>query len=193
MRLTNGRAKICVAPRYASHKWPSFFINMNIVVKHFYFIKDEFYKFAEDPLLMENKENGNKRPCFLAIKDDKNIIWLIPVTSKYEKFKNIYNYKIRKYGSCETIVLGQLLGKDCAFLIQNMFPIIEDYIESEYVQSSNNVPVSISEPLANNIVSKYKKVLALVRAGIKGLVFPNILRIEKNLKTKLETNNMLKH
>lgn len=73
--------KICVAPRYASHKWPSFFKAMNIEIKHFYFIKDEYYAFANDPFLMENKENGTKRPCFLAIKEDNGIVWMIPVTS----------------------------------------------------------------------------------------------------------------
>jgi len=155
---------------------------MNIIVKYFYFIKDEFYTFIDDPFLMKNKENGCKRPCFLAIKTDNKIIWMIPVSSKTEKFEKIYKRKVDKYGYCNTIVLGKLLGRDCAFLIQNMFPITEKFIESQYIQKSNNVPVRIENNIASEIIIKFKNVLALTRKGAKGLVFPNIIEIENKLK-----------
>ena len=183
MRLINGRAKICVAPRYASHKWPSFF--MEITLKHFYFIKDSFYKFADDPFLMQNKEDGLKRPCYLAIKNDDGIIWFVPVSSKYEKFQNIHNKKIKRYGQCDTLVFGSLLGRNCVFLIQNMFPTIECFIEEEYIQESNGVPVSIPETIANEIITNFKRVLAFVRNGNQFLVFPDILALERRLKKEL--------
>ena len=35
---------------------------MQINVGCFYFIKDSFFDIIDDPELMKNKENGNKRP-----------------------------------------------------------------------------------------------------------------------------------
>lgn len=158
---------------------------MDIIEKHFYFIKDDYYTFANDHLLMKNKEDGVKRPCFLAALNDDGIIWMIPVTSRYTKFENLYNKKVTEHGSCDTIVLGNLLGRDCAFLIQNMFPITQKYIEGEYIQSSNGVPVMVAEPVSHDLIEKVKKVLALVRQGNDKVVFPNILEIEKKLKENL--------
>mgnify|MGYP001096465362 FL=1 len=36
---------------------------MNIDIGNFYFIKDLFFDIIDDSELMQNKENGNKRPC----------------------------------------------------------------------------------------------------------------------------------
>ena len=38
----------------------------------FYFIKDEFFDIFKEYKLMENKESGNKRPCYFCFKDRKN-------------------------------------------------------------------------------------------------------------------------
>ena len=41
---------------------------------------------------MENKENGNKRPCYFCFNDLENeeIIWFVPISSKVE---SIYENK----------------------------------------------------------------------------------------------------
>lgn len=65
----------------------------------FYFIKDEFFDVFKDYGLMVNKENGNKRPCYFCFRDRKNkeIIWFVPISTKYEKYKKIYeNKKLKK-------------------------------------------------------------------------------------------------
>lgn len=38
---------------------------------------------------MQNKENGNKRPCYFCFRDEKNqdIIQLDPISSKVKKYK----------------------------------------------------------------------------------------------------------
>ena len=60
----------------------------------FYFIKDEFFDVFKDYGLMVNKENGNKRPCYFCFKDRKNkeIIWFVPISTKYEKYKELFYY-----------------------------------------------------------------------------------------------------
>lgn len=62
---------------------------MRIRIGHFYFIKDSFFDLIDDPELMKNKENGRKRPCYYCFKskENDNIIWLIPISTKVEKYK----------------------------------------------------------------------------------------------------------
>lgn len=62
---------------------------MNVEIKHFYFINDDYFAFANDPLLMTNKDDGENGPCFSAVKESDGIIGMVPVTSKSEKFTNI--------------------------------------------------------------------------------------------------------
>ena len=61
----------------------------------FYFIKDKFFDIFKDYKLMENKEGGNKIPCYFCFRDRKNkeIIWFVPISTKYDKYKKIYDNK----------------------------------------------------------------------------------------------------
>lgn len=51
---------------------------------------------------MTNKETTSdglhRRPCFYAIQDikNKNIYWMIPISSQIEKYKNLFRRKIKK-------------------------------------------------------------------------------------------------
>ena len=71
---------------------------MQIDVGYFYFVKDDFFDIINDPELMRNKENGIKRPCYFCFKSKENdkIIWFIPVSTKIDKYKKIYENKIQK-------------------------------------------------------------------------------------------------
>ena len=162
---------------------------MNVEKGYFYFIKDEYFEKVKDEELMENKENGNKRPCFYCFKDEKvdKLYWFIPISSKVEKYKKIYNRKIIKQNennrkvNVDTIVFGKINNDYRVFLIQNMFPIIEKFIDDTYIR--NNKPVRISYKLQQEIETKANKVFKLVRNGNKGLVFPDIINI-KNIMIK---------
>ena len=70
---------------------------MKIEQGKFYFIKDEFFELVKDKELCQNKEKGNKRPCFYCFRDKKfeKLIWFIPISSKVEKYKKIYNKKMK--------------------------------------------------------------------------------------------------
>ena len=71
---------------------------MKADIGYFYFIKDDFFDIVDDPELMQNKENGNRRPCYYCIKSDEyeSIMWFIPVSTKVKKYKEIYEHKIKK-------------------------------------------------------------------------------------------------
>ena len=160
---------------------------MQINIGYFYFIKDIFFEIIDDKELMQNKENGNKRPCYFCFKSEKyyDIIWFIPVSTKIEKYHKIYHNKIQKQiklgknPSVDTIVFGEIANTYSAFLIQNMFPVTKEYIESQYIK--NKVPIRLSNKLQEEIIEKANKVLNLYNHGMKNIVFPNIDKILEQL------------
>lgn len=156
---------------------------------HFYYIDDQYFKDFPDPLLMQNKETINgqvhDRPCFYAFVDNNTgLYWMIPFSSQVSKYRMYYNQKIQKYKKCDTIVFGQVLGHQKAFLIQNICPIIPCYIKNEYCDKVTNIPVMVNGVLENELITKAKKVLALQRYG-KKLIFPDVLTIERKLIKKI--------
>ncbi|WP_346874222.1 type III toxin-antitoxin system CptIN family toxin [Clostridium sp. UBA5988] len=158
---------------------------MEIKNGNFYFIKENYFKKFDDKFLMKNKEiiNGvvHNRPCYYAIKDKKNnIYWMIPISSKVDKYKKIYNEKIKKYGMCDTLHFGEVLGIEKAFLIQNMCPVTYEYINNEYCDAISNMPVRINNVLEKSVIGKAKRVLALQNQG-KSFIFPDVLKIKNKL------------
>ena len=136
---------------------------------------------------MQNKENGNKRPCYYCFKSKKydNIIWFIPISTKIDKYKKVYNNKIEKQLklgkkiSVDTLVFGKVANTFSAFLIQNMFPVTKQYVENQYLK--NKVPIRVSNRLQTEIIYKANKVLNLYKHGMKNIIFPNIDRILEQL------------
>ncbi len=104
----------------------------------------------------------------------------IPFSSQIDKFQKIYDTKINKYGKCDTILFGKVLGHEKAFLIQNMCPVSISYVKNEYIDAIYHKPVRVDGRLEKELEKKARKVLALQRKGIR-LIFPNILEIEKQL------------
>ena len=149
-----------------------------------------FFEIVDDNELMQNKEKGRKRPCYFCFKSKENdkIIWFIPVSTKIEKYKRIYENKIQKQiklgkkPSIDTIIFGNVANIYSTFLIQNMFPVTEQYIESKYIK--NKVAIKLSNKLEKEIIEKATKVLNLYNHGMKNIIFPNIDKILKQLLTK---------
>lgn len=147
----------------------------------FYFVADAYFERFNDPRLMPNKGVGHKRPCFYAFLDKKTgLYWMIPISSKVEKYRNIAAGKIQRYGYCNTIVFGEVLGQERAFLIQNMFPVTADYIDSQYIDSRSGNPVRVANALSSLVMRNAHTVLTRQRYGGK-LIFPDVLEIERQL------------
>ena len=148
----------------------------------FYFIKDEFFDVFKDYGLMVNKENGNKRPCYFCFRDRKNkeIIWFVPISTKFEKYKRIYENKKLKIGNrpIYNFVFGKVLGKKAVFLIQNIFPTTEKYIEKKYTNS--NIDVEIPTTERDNVIITSLRVVELAQKGIN-VPFYNIIEMKKIL------------
>ena len=120
----------------------------------FYFMKDSFFEVFKEYKIMENKESGNKRPCYFCFRDrkDERIIWFVPISTKYDKYKKIYESKKSK------------AGKRPVFLIQNIFPTTEKYIEEKYTNS--NIDVEIPAVVKEEIIKTALRVVRLAEEGI---------------------------
>jgi hypothetical protein len=157
----------------------------------FYFINDDYFQKFKENNLMDNKEaiNGqpHNRPCYYSFKETVgDIIWMIPISSKVEKYEIIYNERILKYPDYDGIRFGYVLGEKRAFLIQNLCPVTAKYITEEYIDKATNSPVDIPDDLKKDLNARARKAIRLYRKGIK-IVFPNILDIEQALLDELST------
>ena len=154
-----------------------------------YFLSDQYYVDFPDDKLMKNKDviDGipHNRPCFYAFPDMKNpaIYWIIPISSRYDKFKKIADSKVAKYGKCNTIRFGTVLGRNTAFLIQNMCPATEKYLTA-YIDK-NNTPIQIDNRIANDVAKNAREVLGMAKRGAK-VVFPDIFKIYAGLEAQLK-------
>ena len=162
----------------------------------FYFIADEFYaKFPNDNL-RTNRGSGHDRPCFFAFRDskDKDILWCVPISSKVEKYKIIADKKVSKQikrgavnPTCETIRFGSVLGKERAFLIQNIFPVTEKYITGTYLYKDTSTAVRVDKETEKDIIVSARKVLRRVfRGNSPNLVFADVKTIKRTLVDELE-------
>lgn len=101
---------------------------------HFYYIEDQYFLDFQDSQLMKHKETVDgilhNRPCFYAFEDSRTgLYWMIPISSQLDKFREHQRKKILKYGICDTIVFGNVLGYEKAFLIQNMCPVTKEEMD----------------------------------------------------------------
>lgn len=119
-----------------------------------------------DPYLKGNKEAN--RPHYYCFKDEgTGLYWMIPLSSRIEKYKKIMNKKITSGKPCDILHIIKLDNdKESVFLIQDMFPITEEYIERKYTIGNNHLTVT-SEHSALEIEKKAKKVMNMLKKGIK--------------------------
>ncbi|MGH4052344.1 MAG: type III toxin-antitoxin system CptIN family toxin [Clostridium sp.] len=162
-------------------------------IGNFYFLNNNYFIDFPDGKLMSNSETvqavAHDRPCFYTIYDvTTSLFWLIPFSSQVSKYRFHYQKKVDRYGICDTIAFGEVLGHEKAFLIQNMCPSIPRYIKNEYVDNIANIPVRLDGVFEKELIIKAKRVLALHRKG-KKLIFPDVLQIEKDLIR--EINNII--
>lgn len=164
---------------------------------YFYFISDNFYtKHDSYNQLMQNKDGPHGRPCFYCFPDSKDpdILWCIPISSQVEKYKKIVQKKLQRQlergiqkPKCNTIRFGDVLGQSRAFLIQNMFPITEKYIDHLYLDKNTKNPVTIPSEQEKDIITNAKETLKLVQYGYRELVFSDIIKTREELINELHT------
>ncbi len=150
---------------------------MEILQGYAYHIKDSYFELVKDDNLMQNKEKGSYRPTLYCIKDlYTQLLWMVPITSQYEKYATIRNKILNSGKPCRGIILGEFDGQQAAFLIQNMFPITEEYID--HIHTKNGNPIPVKKDLQKVIKKNVKSLLALNARGIK-VTFTDIDRLKE--------------
>jgi hypothetical protein len=158
---------------------------MEIISGCLYFVADEFFKKIDDPFLKINYKY-TKRPHYLALQDiTTSLLWLVPCSSKVEKFENIIKQKQLHHKPTNGIKIVFIRSRKTVLLFQDMFPINKKYIEEQYIR--DNEPVMIADV---NIVAELeynaKKTIKLLHRGIKFTPSqPDVLRIEKLMLDEL--------
>ena len=76
---------------------------------------------------------------------------MIPLSSRIDKYRRLKEKKEKTRKPCDIIHIVKLDdSRESAFLIQDMFPITEKYIEREYTIGSNYLMIT-SEHTVNEI------------------------------------------
>ena len=126
-----------------------------------YIIKDVYFVLYNSPTFLLNKNES--RPHFYAVKDKDGIIWMVPMSSKVDKYRARIEKEEAKrgLGNCIYYHLGIIAGKERAFNISSMFPITEKYISHPY--TINGIPYIVKdETLVRKLRSKVKRYLRLL-------------------------------
>lgn len=148
----------------------------------FYILKDKFFEDMGDPYLKGNKE-GN-RPHYYCFEDsNRRIYWMIPLSSRVDKYRRIVDKKKKAGKPCDILHIVKLDdSRESVFLIQDMFPVTEEYIEREYTIAGNHL-VLTSEHTVKEIEQKARKVVGMLKRGIKFTpTQPDVMAIIKKLQ-----------
>jgi hypothetical protein len=152
-----------------------------------YHIKDLYFDIVNDDKLMRNYESGAYRPTYYCIKDDKTgLLWVIPMSSRIDKYQPIIDKDVEKYGKCHKILIARYGDGKSAFLMQNMFPVLPKYVN--HVHTIAGVPMPVNAEVQAEVIKRFKEVRRLCSRGIK-IVFPDILRLEKLMIEELANNS----
>lgn len=158
---------------------------MKISQGHFYFVSDEFFKKINDPYLKINYEFSQRPHYFPFADSNTGLLWLVPCSSKVEKFEKIIEKKKEKHKPTDTIKIVVLLDKKTTLLFQDMFPVTPEYITEEYIKGGQ--AVRIADPATIAMLEKTAaKTVKMIHKGVKFTpTQPDILRIEKIMLDEL--------
>lgn len=136
-----------------------------IEISGLYIIDDQYFMDFPNDRYMWNK--GEARPHYYAIQDSDGIFWMIPLSSKVEKYRAKIDAteKAHGNGSCIMYYIAPIHGQERAILICDMFPVSDKYILRPYTISG--VPYVIrNESIRKAINTKAKRYLSMVKRGI---------------------------
>jgi hypothetical protein len=148
-----------------------------------YHIKDSYFETAADDKLMRNYEGGAYRPTYFCLQDNKTgLLWVVPMSSRVDKYQSIIDKDIKRHGKCLKIYIGEYANKQQAFLFQNMFPILPKYID--HVHTIRQNPAPVNPRLQKLLDINYRNILRLHKQGAK-VICPDINRLEKLMLDEL--------
>lgn len=159
---------------------------MEITTGSLYFVSDAFFAKIQDPYLKVNYEE-TKRPHYFAFRDSKTgLYWLVPCSSKIEKFERLVQKKQEQHKPTDTIKIVKVFGRKTVLLFQDMFPVIAKYIDGQYIKGGQ--PVRIADPkLIQELEKNARRTINLLHSGVRFTpTQPDIISIEKVMLEELQ-------
>ena len=128
-----------------------------------YKIKDEYYRDFPHEKHIYNKSG---RPFYYAVKDSRNIYWLIPLSSQVGTYKpKIEDVESKRgKGNCISYHVGLIANQERVFRICDMIPIIDKYIDGEFVFSGSHYIVK-DKNLIRKISEKSRNYIKQLELG----------------------------
>lgn len=160
---------------------------MELTQYGFYKLKDDYFTDFPSKRHMQNK--AENRPYYLSVKNENGIVWLIPISSKVEKYRAKIFADEGKYGECLLYHIIKFMGEERAVLIGNMIPVIPKYIKGEFTISGYHYIVHDTAAI-KAIKKRSSRYLSLVRSG-KMRPYVDILSIERKLLNILENSDYI--
>lgn len=160
----------------------------NIKPNYFYHISDEYfdkYNKHNDPEITQNKDS--RRPYYYAIKvkNQKDLYFLIPLSSQIEKYEKIIESREKRGLPNDTIHIAKVAGSKSAFLLNKMIPVPAKYITSE--KKYYGVPVKlVSNPTIRAIEEKAKRIVLLTNTNAKIPYQPDIKKLLSEISKDLQ-------
>lgn len=136
-----------------------------IEISGLYIISDQYYLDYPNNRYMQNKSES--RPHYYAIQDNDGIFWMIPLSSKVEKYRAKIAQMEQTYGhgSCILYCIAPIHGTERAILVGDMFPITEKYILRPYTIDGQPYVIR-NKNIRKMIRSKAMRYLSLVKRGV---------------------------
>ena len=144
-----------------------------------YIIKDQYFADFPNDKYMQNK--GENRPHSYAIKDGDGIYWMIPISSKVDKFRaKILDVESKAgEGRCFLFAIAPVSGRERAFIISEMFPVTREYILRPYTVNGKAYIIETGE-IQKMLSVKALRFLSMVERGkVKSPL--NILDVKRQL------------
>ena len=160
---------------------------MEIITGHFYFVSDSFFEKVNEPNLKMNYKT-TQRPHYFALRDRKtDLLWLVPCSTKVEKFEKIIEKRKQYHRPNDTIKIVIVQDKKSVLLLQDMFPINEKYITNQYIRGGQPVRIADTTVVAD-IERSARRVSILLRQGVKFTpTQPDINKIEQLMLEELNS------
>lgn len=158
---------------------------MEIITGNFYFVSDKFFEKVNDLNLKINYET-TQRPHYFALRDKKtSLLWLVPCSTKTEKFEKIIAKRKQYNRPNDTIKIVTIQGRKTVLLLQDMFPVTENYITNQYIRGGQPVRIA-NVDIVSDIERSARRVAILLRQGVRFTpTQPDIPRIEKIMLNEL--------
>lgn len=108
------------------------------------------------------------------------------MSSRIDKYRRIMEKKEKAGKPCDILYIVKLDdSRESVFLIQDMFPITEEYIEREYIIAGNHLMLT-SEHTVREIEQKARKVMGMLKRGIKFTpTQPDVMEILEKLREQI--------